>query len=230
MQRLEWEKQEAKRQKELFLNSLDREFTYFKTSFKIKKCDNPYTVDGYYYNHLLEKAVENFQSNNPISDWDKEEDNEKLRHIRIEQDHYIPNDYITNEKERLLIYKRLLSFTTDKEFSDLADELRDRFGKLPQQVNNTLQYYQLKRQAEKADMRSVQLRKNLFIMEFDNKKLPPRQVLTSLMKQFDYPVKFQTIGNLKIFFTLNAKTDEKLLKQALEITSWLNDNIENQSD
>lgn len=183
-----------------------------------------------YYNHLLEKAVENFQSNNPISDWDKEEDNEKLRHIRIEQDHYIPNDYITNEKERLLIYKRLLSFTTDKEFSDLADELRDRFGKLPQQVNNTLQYYQLKRQAEKADMRSVQLRKNLFIMEFDNKKLPPRQVLTSLMKQFDYPVKFQTIGNLKIFFTLNAKTDEKLLKQALEITSWLNDNIENQSD
>jgi hypothetical protein len=53
LQRLEWEKQEAKRQKELFLNSLDREFTYFKTSFKIKKCDNPYTVDGYYYNHLL---------------------------------------------------------------------------------------------------------------------------------------------------------------------------------
>ncbi len=182
-----------------------------------------------YYNHLLEKAVENFQSNNPISNWDKEEENEKLKHIRIEQDHYIPNDYITNEKERLIIYKRMLSFTKDEEFSELADELRDRFGELPKQVNNSLQYYQLKMQAEKANMRSVQLRKNLFIMEFDNKKLPSRQVIANLMKQFDYPVKFDTTGDLKIFFTLNAKTDIEILQQALEVIRWLNENIEKQA-
>jgi len=178
-----------------------------------------------YYNHLLEKAVENFQSNKPIDNWDEEEDAGKLKHIRIEQDHYIPHDYISDEKERLLIYKRMLAFDKDEEFTELASELQDRFGNLPKQVNNSLQYYQLKMQAEKAQMRSVQLRRNQFIMEFDNRNLPPRQIIADLMKRFDYPVKFDTTGDLKIFFTLSAKTDAKRLEQALNIISWLNKNI-----
>jgi transcription-repair coupling factor (superfamily II helicase) len=177
-----------------------------------------------YYNRLLEKAIENLQSDNPVEDWDESAEEKQLKNIRIEQDHYIPHDYISDQKERLAIYKRMLAFEKSKDFAELKNELKDRFGKLPQQVKNSLQYYRLKMLAEQANLKSVQLKANKFSMEFDNKTLPPRQVIAQLMKKFDYPVKFDTTGHLKIVFTiLDPKSAvAQILEKALAIIDWLN--------
>ncbi|MFO7895842.1 MAG: transcription-repair coupling factor, partial [Candidatus Cloacimonadales bacterium] len=177
-----------------------------------------------YYNRLLEKAIENFQSDNPQANWDEETESREMKNIRIEQDHYIPQSYISDEKERLAIYKRMLAFGKSEEFAELKKELKDRFGKLPQQVENSLQYYRLKMLSEQANLKSVQLKANKFIMEFDNKTLPPRQTIAQLMKKFDYPVKFDTTGHLKIVFTILEPKSAvaRILEKALAIIDWLN--------
>ena len=57
---------------------------------------------------------------------------------------FIPDDYIRNDAERLLFYKRLSASGTKKELRALKAELKDRFGKMPRQVRNLIELIELK--------------------------------------------------------------------------------------
>lgn len=58
--------------------------------------------------------------------------------IDMDMDAYIPSTYITNEYQKLDMYKRIAQINTEDEFMDLQEELLDRFGDLPHSVNNLL--------------------------------------------------------------------------------------------
>jgi transcription-repair coupling factor (superfamily II helicase) len=55
---------------------------------------------------------------------------------------YVPTAYVSEESLRLQLYRRLAALTTQEEIEEMAAELRDRFGALPEQVENLL--YQLR--------------------------------------------------------------------------------------
>jgi transcription-repair coupling factor (superfamily II helicase) len=48
----------------------------------------------------------------------------------------IPDTYLTDVHERLILYKRIASAANDDELKDLKIEMIDRFGLLPEQTNN----------------------------------------------------------------------------------------------
>ena len=70
--------------------------------------------------------------------------------VDMNVDAFIPNRYITNESEKLDIYKRIAGIENEDEFLDMQDELIDRFGDLPESVNNLLKISLLKSEAHKA--------------------------------------------------------------------------------
>jgi len=51
---------------------------------------------------------------------------------------YIPQTYVSDINQRLVLYRRFAAITTDDEIMDLEEELRDRFGKPPGEVENLL--------------------------------------------------------------------------------------------
>jgi transcription-repair coupling factor (superfamily II helicase) len=65
---------------------------------------------------------------------------DELAEVRVELpiDAHLPHDYITGERLRLDAYRRLASAQTDAEVEAIRAELRDRFGELPQAVENLL--------------------------------------------------------------------------------------------
>jgi transcription-repair coupling factor (superfamily II helicase) len=58
---------------------------------------------------------------------------------------YLPEDYVPDESLRLQLYRRLAGLVNQKDIAAMAQELEDRFGKLPEPVVNLL--YQLKLKA-----------------------------------------------------------------------------------
>src|SRR5204862_91732 len=52
---------------------------------------------------------------------------------------HLPHDYVTSDRLRLEAYKRLASADTDEKVSAVAEELRDRYGKLPEAVGNLIE-------------------------------------------------------------------------------------------
>ena len=64
--------------------------------------------------------------------------------LEISVDGYIPDDYITHRRLKLAFYKRLSKVTDYNELSDISSELEDRFGKLPEAVENLVNLARVK--------------------------------------------------------------------------------------
>ena len=58
--------------------------------------------------------------------------------IDLDVDAFIPPSYIVNEVQKLDIYKRIAGIENVKERDDMRDELLDRFGEIPESVDNLL--------------------------------------------------------------------------------------------
>lgn len=67
----------------------------------------------------------------------------------------IPGAYIPDQRMRLAFYRRLAELRTLNEVEALAQELRDRFGPLPEMVENLLYQVRVRILAEKAGLASV---------------------------------------------------------------------------
>lgn len=60
----------------------------------------------------------------------------------------LPENYVSDESLRVNLYRRLSVAKEDAEIQNIAEELRDRFGKWPEEVENLLQVTQLRIQGE----------------------------------------------------------------------------------
>jgi len=67
----------------------------------------------------------------------------------------IPPDYIPEENQRLSVYKRISSLKLDSEMDALREELEDRYGPLPEEVERLLDYMRVRRLAERILVESM---------------------------------------------------------------------------
>ena len=67
--------------------------------------------------------------------------------IDLDVDAYIPAEYILNEEQKLEIYKRIASLENAQECDEMRDELIDRFGAVPEPVENLLRISLLRTRA-----------------------------------------------------------------------------------
>jgi transcription-repair coupling factor (superfamily II helicase) len=70
---------------------------------------------------------------------------------------FIPEDYISNERERLGIYQRLTHISDNLDIEMIEEELLDRYGKLPKQIEKLLQRLKVKHSPPPQFARSGQI-------------------------------------------------------------------------
>ncbi|MBI4319532.1 MAG: transcription-repair coupling factor [Chloroflexi bacterium] len=99
------------------------------------------------YCRLLAEAVKELQGQKPPA------------HLQVSLDlpvtAYIPRDYIENEALRLNLYQRLAEATSPEQVDDLASEMRDRFGPLPEPAVHLGRLVQLKTLAAQAGVSKI---------------------------------------------------------------------------
>lgn len=68
---------------------------------------------------------------------------------------YLPNEYIEDEQQKIDMYKRFQTLDTEEDITDLQDELIDRFGDFPQEVEHLFLVSKLKMLAKKERVESL---------------------------------------------------------------------------
>ena len=104
------------------------------------------------YLRLLEEAVEEAKGRPP------ERQEERPIIVELPLDAYLPPEYVTDEIERVDLYRRASGLGSLAEVDDLAEELTDRFGGLPDPARNLLGLQRVKLLARKAGAASVTYR------------------------------------------------------------------------
>jgi transcription-repair coupling factor (superfamily II helicase) len=163
-----------------------------------------------FYNRLLETAVKNMLSQNPNGIWDDDEELKEIRKIELGADYYFPPDYITDEKQKLQIYRRLVEFQKLSDFDEMAIELADRFGSLPDIAKNVIEYFRIRHISNQLGIKTFMILRTKMIIEYDPKNLPPRQILAKLIGSSPVPISFDTTLGLRIVFNFDeTMVDDK---------------------
>jgi transcription-repair coupling factor (superfamily II helicase) len=75
--------------------------------------------------------------------------------LDLNVDAYLPSEYITDEKQKIELYKKIRSLQTLEQVSDLEEEMEDRFGDLPDPVQNLIRVAKLRAYAMKYGIESM---------------------------------------------------------------------------
>jgi transcription-repair coupling factor (superfamily II helicase) len=105
------------------------------------------------YQHMLEEAVAEARSSAaglaaPAEEWTPQ--------ITVGTSVLIPDSYVADLGVRLGLYRRIATLLDQREIDAFAAELVDRFGKLPQEVDNLLEIIAIKRLCRDAGIEKVE--------------------------------------------------------------------------
>jgi transcription-repair coupling factor (superfamily II helicase) len=78
---------------------------------------------------------------------------------------HVPEEYVPDLNTRLHFYRKLAAAETCQETEDIAKELRDRFGELPQPVRNLLYAVKIKILAAEAGVSTISLQGRYIVIE-----------------------------------------------------------------
>ena len=125
------------------------------------------------YQKILKEAVDDLKSKEFKDLFDKDLDAKNIiNNFQIDTDLEIlfPDSYITNIKERLISYKKLSEIKTVNELKEFKENLKDRFGKIPQESIDLLKTVELKWVAVSVGFEKIILKNNKLICQFISDK------------------------------------------------------------
>lgn len=129
----------------------------------------------------------------------------------------IPDNYISDVHNRLIMYKRIANAKNNEQLHELQIELIDRFGLLPQAVKNLLLITRLKQKADAMGILRIQNSEQQGKIVFSQEpNIDPAKLIQLIQLQAQ---RYKMDGPTTLRFTLDSETDEKKI---LEIQELLN--------
>jgi transcription-repair coupling factor (superfamily II helicase) len=128
------------------------------------------TVGFDLYCQLLENAVDELRGEKP--------EEEISTSINLNLDIRIPEPYIADSGQRLRMYKRISSAATGDELDALQQEMVDRFGPYPEQVENLFRYARLRQETLALQIQAVERNKSQVFFRFvDHSKVSAEKLM-----------------------------------------------------
>ena len=212
-----------------------REFTEFGSGFKIAMRDLEIRGAGSLlgeiqhghmeqvgydtYCNLLDQVVKEMQGMEVT-----ESDEEPEIQIDINVSSYIPDSYIENGSQKIEVYQNIALCRTEEDIQNVIDELIDRYGVMPKELENLIEVARIKEMcrnagivkiSEKRSMQDFQNTRQSIVFYFDKNKYKPEMV-DNLIKKYGYNIKFSTGIEPYVTLKIGNVTEEELIERIKE--------------
>ena len=142
--------------------------------------------------------------------------------IDLNIDAFIPDSYISNEYQKLDIYKRVAGIEDQQDYDDMLEELLDRFGEMPKAVLNLLAIARMKALAHRSYVTEIkQFGKDMRITLYEKAHIDPTGI-PILMQKYRRGLQFKAEQEPKFIFTPQGR----LLESLMEFLEELNKLVE----
>ena len=160
------------------------------------------------YCKLLDEVMKEMQGKNNIANGDTQEDIQ----IDINVSSYIPEDYIENSDIKIGIYQDIALCKNEEEILDVTDEIIDRFGSMPKEVENLIEIARVKNLCRQKGINKINQRQKSIVFylsaNFDMSKID------SLIKTYKQDIKFSP--SALPYITYKIDENKPILKQVKE--------------
>lgn len=163
------------------------------------------------YCKLLDEAVKEL----------KGERVEKLAEVKMEfdLDIYIPESYVSDSQHRVGIYRKLSEAQSVEEVKEVEAEVIDRFGALPQEVEDLLNFTCAKIAASHLGISRVSLQKEQLTLDFSEDKKLGKKEIEKMRANIEFPIEFAVDKAVRLLVRLepgerkNTRTVKNLLQR-----------------
>ncbi len=123
-------------------------------------------IDFFTYQKILTEAIDELQQNEFRADFAEEiaqkKDFVKDTEIETDVEMLIPDEYVENIQERLNLYTLMDALETEEQIQEFGEKLKDRFGKLPEQVLEIFDGLRLRWLAKRLGFEKIALKEGKF--------------------------------------------------------------------
>ncbi len=161
------------------------------------------------YTQMLERTVRELKGQ-PIED-------ETSATLNLGVDIRIPEDFIYDMSQRLRTYKRISSSESDEELADIHAEIQDRYGPIPESVENLFAYAKLRREASRLAVIAIDREGERLAVKFNEKaKIDPEKLIAMVSEG---RAVFTPSGVLKV--NLRAENEAQIFAEVRELLNAL---------
>ncbi len=136
--------------------------------------------------------------------------------INCDIDAFIPDTYISNEAQKLDTYKRISSITGEEDYSDIQDELIDRFGELPKECENLLNVAKLRAIAHQCYATEVDIQRGMFKLTLDSKADVNVDAIPQVIKENHGQLRFNGGATPMMVFRQSTREKTWTLQETME--------------
>jgi len=165
------------------------------------------------YCRLLQEAVEELKGET------REEHQETTIDLRVGA--YIPDEYIIDRKLKVGFYQRLSQVADEEEIEGIREEMRDRFGRLPDPTKILLDLVSIKQGAEKAGLKSLTVRDDGLMITYPEGEYPTKGQITEITRDPSLNIEFPHASSFQIKIELVGSTEVKRVEMTKNILQSL---------
>lgn len=138
------------------------------------------------YCKLLDEVMKEEQGQNA-----KKEESDIEIQIDINVSSYIPDEYIENSDLKIGIYQDIALCKNEEEILDVTDEIIDRFGSMPKEVENLLEIARIKNMCKEKNINKI-MQKGTSIVFYISSQDFDFEAINKLIQIYKTNVKFST--------------------------------------
>ncbi len=135
--------------------------------------------------------------------------------IDINVSTYIPNTFIENSSQKIEIYQNIALCRNEEDIINVTDEIIDRYGKMPSEVENLLEIARIKEKCKELGIIKVAQKQNSIVFNFDAKSFD-MEIVDFLIKEYRNQIKFSPAKDPYVTYKL-----QKAGKEINEIKNFL---------
>lgn len=129
---------------------------------------------------------------------------------------YIPDEYISDSNQKIEVYQNIALCKNEEDIQNVIDEIIDRFGNMPKELENLIEIARIKYLAKALDIIKIASRRTSVVFTFEKSNLEID--IASLVSYYRNRIKFSS--GIKPMITLEMETNNE--RQILNsITNFL---------
>ena len=208
-----------------------KEFTEFGSGFKIAMRDLEIRGAGSLLGEIQSGHLEQVGYDtycNLLDEVVKEMQGEEVKpeidvQIDLDATCFIPDEYISDSSQKIEIYQDIALCKNEEDIQNVIDEMIDRFGNMPKEIENLLEIARIKILCKKLNISKVQGKHNFVVFIFEAKEL--NIDVNELVKKYKNKIRFSQGIKPQIAIALDNSTGMSMLK---EVKKFLEDAISTQ--
>ena len=127
---------------------------------------------------------------------------------------YIPDEYIQDSNQKIEIYQNIALCKNEQDIQNIIDEIIDRFGNIPKEVENLIQIAKIKYLAKNLKISKISSKNTAVVFTFEPNQF--KSDITELVKKYGNKIKFSNSIKPMITLETGTKEEQQILNQATQ--------------